>query len=247
MDNLLSLDGRIALVTGGANGLGAETSRLLAERGATVVIADIDGDAARATADKIGDRATSRQLDVSDEAQWSSLVDEIAAKFGGLDILVNNAGIFTVGSIRETEVANFERMFRVNQIGVLLGMKTSVDLLAKSAHAVIINLSSVVAMRGTQGQSAYAATKWAVRGLTKCAALEFAPLGIRVNSVHPGPSETSIIEPWGPDMIEQIRKMIPLGRLGTPMDTAQMVAFLASDAASYMSGAEFVVDGAVAA
>ena len=244
MSDTLRLEGRVALVTGAAQGIGAEITQLLAQRGATVILADIDETVQR-TAGALGDVASHASLDVSDEAQWRQVVAHIEAEHGRLDILVNNAGLFTGATIRDTQADAFERMFRVNQLGVLLGMKSGVDALAKSKHAAIVNMSSVVSQRGTTGQTAYAATKWAVRGMTKCAALEFAPHGIRVNSVHPGPSETRMVESWGADWLEAVRRRVPLGRLGKPHDMAEMVAFLVSDAASYISGAEFVVDGGV--
>lgn len=241
----LNLESRIALVTGAAQGIGAATAQLLADRGATVVLADVNEAAVREAAQRIGRGASSVVLDVTKETQWIEVVAAIESRHRGLDILVNNAGAFAPNTIAETTTDQFERLVRINQIGPFLGMKTSADLLAKSTHAVIINLSSVVALRGTTSQMAYAATKWAVRGMTKCAALEFAPRGIRVVSVHPGPTDTQMLRLWGDETVEQVRGMVPLGRLGRATDTAEMIAFLASDAASYVSGAEFVVDGAV--
>jgi 3alpha(or 20beta)-hydroxysteroid dehydrogenase len=241
----LELKERIALVTGAAQGIGAATAQLLAERGAMVVLADVNEEAVREVAERIGRGASSVMLDVTKENQWREAVASVESRHRGLDILVNNAGAASFAIMGETTVGEFERLVRINQIGPFLGMRISAELLAKSAHAVIINLSSVVALRGTTSQIAYAATKWAVRGMTKCAALELAPRGIRVVSVHPGPTDTQMLGLWGAETVEQIRRMIPLGRLGRPIDTAEMIAFLASDAASYVSGTEFVVDGAV--
>lgn len=243
----MDLTGRVALVTGGAQGIGTVTAQLLAERGATVVLADVNESAANEAAEKIGQSASGVALDVTDERQWIDVLAMIEQKHGGLNILVNNAGIFTPSMVTETTVTDFERMVRVNQIGPFLGMKTSAQLLEKSGHGVIVNLSSVVALRGTLSQIAYAGTKWAVRGMTKCAALELTPRGIRVVSVHPGPTDTQMLSVWGAEGVEQVRQLIPMGRLGQASDTAEMIAFLVSDAASYVSGAEFVVDGAVSA
>jgi 3alpha(or 20beta)-hydroxysteroid dehydrogenase len=245
MSEALRLEGRVALVTGAAHGIGAEIARVLVDRGADVVLADIDEEAVKATSAALGARASAVRLDVADEAQWQEVVAGVVAAHERLDILVNNAGVFVGGTIRETQVEAFERMFRVNQLGVMLGMKSAIGVLADSKHPAIVNMSSVVSQRGTTGQSAYAATKWAVRGLTKCAALEFARQGVRVNSVHPGPSETRMVAPWGDEWLETVRKHVPLRRLGQPHDMAQAVAFLVSDAASYINGAEFVVDGGI--
>ena len=244
MSDSISLNGKVAIITGAAHGLGAETARLFARRGARLVVADVDPEG-QGLVESIGDAARFMHLDVSDEANWQHVVSATLDIFGGLDILVNNAGIFSPGTIRETGSDLFERLFRVNQLGTLLGIKYATDALAASRAPSIVNVSSCVGMRGTTGQSAYAATKWAVRGLTKCAALELAPQRIRVNSVHPGPSDTRIMAPWGEEAIERIRAMIPFGRFGKANETAEAVAFLASDAAAYTSGAELAVDGAV--
>jgi 3alpha(or 20beta)-hydroxysteroid dehydrogenase len=241
----MDLTGRVALVTGAAQGIGAVTAQLLTERGATVVLADVNESAANEAAEKIGRSASGIALDVTDEGQWVDTLARIEDRHGGLNILVNNAGTFTPSMLTETTLADFERMVRVNQVGPFLGMKTAASLLEKSGHAVIINLSSVVALRGTMSQIAYAGTKWAVRGMTKCAALELTPRGIRVVSVHPGPTDTQMLSVWGAEGVEQVRQLVPMGRLGQAIDTAEMIAFLASDAASYVSGSEFVVDGAV--
>lgn len=200
---------------------------------------------AEEVATSIGTRASFALLDVTREEEWRAVVARAADRFGGLDILVNNAGILTLAPIVEINAEDSERMFRVNQQGPLLGMKTAAPVLARSRrNPAIINLSSCVAMRGTMGQTAYAATKWAVRGMTKCAALEFAPFGIRVNSVHPGPSETDMMGDWLKGQSDAIKDSILLGRFGKPAEIAETIAFLPSDAASYISGAEIEVDGA---
>lgn len=244
MNKNRDLSNKVALVTGAAQGLGAEMAGLLVERGACVVFADINAAASECVA-RHGKNACFASLDVSSEEQWHHVIDAAVGRFGRLDILVNNAGIFAPGTFQETSVDMLERMFRVNQLGTYLGMKTAAPVLARAPGASIVNISSCVGLRGTISQSAYAATKWAVRGLTKCAALEFAPMGIRVNSVHPGPSETGMMETWSEEHSNAIRAMIPLGRFGKPLEVAEAVAFLASDAASYISGAELAVDGAV--
>jgi len=235
--------GKVALVTGAAQGFGAEICRVLSARGATVLLADIDEAGASLAAEL--PNAHFRKLDVSDEADWREVADGVVAVFGGLDVLVNNAGVFAPGALEEVEVATLERFYRVNQLGVALGMKACVNGLALRGGGSIVNMSSCVAMRGVAGQFGYAASKWAVRGMTKCAAIELAPRGIRVNSVHPGPHETRMLEPWSEEQRQAILSLIPMGRFGRPVETAHAVAYLASDAASYISGAELSVDGAV--
>jgi 3alpha(or 20beta)-hydroxysteroid dehydrogenase len=246
MMSSVGLNEKVAMVTGGAQGIGAEIAALLAARGATVVLTDTNG-AGQLVADRIGERALFKKLNVTLEEEWREVVDGTLSRFGRINILVNNAGIFHPGTILDTTVEQYEQMFRVNQMGTFLGMKTVAAKMVAAENPVIINIASCVSLRGTRAQSGYAATKWAVRGMSRCAAIEFAPLGIRVNSVHPGPTETAMLGPWSEEGREFLRSKIPLGKFGKPIDIAETVAFLASDAASYITGAEVGVDGGVGA
>ena len=242
----MELNGKVAIVTGAAQGIGVEIAALLAQRGATVVLADID-ERAVAAATRIGPKAVFVRLDVTSESSWTDLTKQVMERFRRINILVNNAGIFSGSTIVETSAEAFERMFRVNQLGVLLGMKSVAPLMEADDNAAIVNISSCVGMRGTTAQTAYAATKWAVRGMTKCAALEFAQQGIRVNSVHPGPIPTGINEDFLKERLEFLLSRIPLRRLGEPKDVAEAVAYFASEGAKYVTGAEISVDGGFAA
>jgi len=232
----LSLDGRVALVTGGARGQGEAEARLLAERGAEVIVADVLDGTDVATA--VGGRFV--HLDVGDGASWDALV----AGFERLDVLVNNAGIIRVGSLERTSEADFLEVVRVNQLGTFLGMQRCVPLLRASGNASIVNVSSVAGMTGVANMVAYGASKWAIRGMTKTAALELGHDGIRVNSVHPGGVDTPMIQGHfeGADT-DAINAALPVPRIGQPEDVAQLVAFLASDASAYCTGSEFVIDG----
>ena len=240
------LDGRVALVTGAARGMGAAEARALADAGARVVLADVLGDEAKGTAAAIGPTARSVALDVSDESAWQRVVAEIVAEEGRLDVLVNNAGIRVGGRVDQMTSEDYLSVVRVNQLGTFLGMRTAAPVMTVGGGGSIVNTSS--AMAGTRGRPAsvaYTATKWAIIGMTKSAALDLAPMNIRVNAVLPGvidtpmaPAATSAADPMA-----AVAASLPLARLGSPEEVAQLVVFLASDDSSYCTGSEFSADG----
>lgn len=243
------LQGKVAIITGGARGMGAATARLFVGEGATVVIADVldkDGQALAAT---LGSGAVFRHLDVSDDAAWTALAAETEKLFGKIDVLVNNAGILIFKSIAQTSRAEYERILQVNIVGAFLGLKIVSPYMIKRKSGSIVNISSVDGMKGANSLSAYASSKWALRGLTKVAALEFGHQGVRVNSVHPGGIDTIMTNPENetPQDLAQRFLNVPLQRAGSAEEAAYVTTFLASDEASYVNGAEITVDGGMVA
>ena len=235
---------RVALVTGGASGIGRATADRLVADGVTVVIADIQdeaGEAAAAELRRAGSSATYVHLDVADEASWEQAVTAIERDHGRLDILVNNAGIGDTDPIEKTSLETYERVVTITQTSVFLGMKASADLLKESGAGAVVNVSSIFGIVGGFGVSpAYAAAKGAVRTLTKNVALLWATQGVRVNSVHPGFIDTPIL---GETDRGTLVEVTPMDRLGTPAEVAEAIAFLVSPAASFITGAELAVDG----
>jgi 3alpha(or 20beta)-hydroxysteroid dehydrogenase len=239
------LDGKIALITGGARGQGAAEAGLFASEGATVYITDVLDDEGKATADSLGDAVTYLHHDVTQEDEWASVVDRIVADEGSIDVLVNNAGIFRTVALFETTVDDWQRMLDINQTGVFLGLRAAGQVMRSQGSGSIINISSIAGLGGSAVAFAYGATKWAVRGMTKSAALELAPSGVRVNSVHPGIIETAMLDEF--ESVEQVVSRIPAGRTASADEVAQLVLFLASDESAYCNGHEFVIDGAMKA
>ena len=239
------LEGKVALISGSARGMGEAEARLFASQGAKVVLADVLDEEGEKAAAAIGGAAIFQHLDVTDEAQWQAAVARAESSFGKLDVLVNNAGILRYGPIETTSLEEYELVLRVNQIGPFLGMKAAIPALRRAGGGSIVNISSMAGMRGIAGLVAYASSKFAVRGMTKVAALELGRDGIRVNSVHPGGVETPMTRPFGaqtdPSTVREYTT--PIGRIGRPDEIAQLVLFLASEKSSYCTGSEFLVDG----
>ncbi len=239
------LDGKVALVTGGARGQGAAEARIFAREGATVVITDVLDEAGEQTAGELG--CEYHHLDVTSEAEWERVVADIVARHGRLDVLMNNAGIFKPAQLLNTSTEMWNQTVAINQTGVFLGMRTVAKAMVAAGNGgSIINTSSIAGLEGGFGATAYGATKWAVTGMTRTVAKELGKHAIRVNSIHPGAIVTDMIT----NMLEGGRdeKMIarqPLKRLGTPDDIAEMALFLASDRSSYCTGQQFTVDGGV--
>lgn len=238
-----TLDGRTALVTGGARGIGAAIVRRLHAEGANVVITDLLDAEGEALAAGLGQRALFVHHDVADEAGWQAAVAAAVERFGALHVLVNNAGVYQPGAVEDTSTATFEWMVRVNQTGTFLGMKHALEPMKAAGGGSIINISSIAGMVGFPGACAYVGTKWAVRGMTKTVALEFARHRIRVNSVHPGFIDTPMLAGNSDEANAAGIAATPLKRVGQPDDIAAAVAYLAGDGASFVTGTELVVDG----
>jgi 3alpha(or 20beta)-hydroxysteroid dehydrogenase len=232
------LDGKVAVVTGGSRGIGAEISRLFAAEGARVVVADVLTQEGEALAEEIGDAALFMHLDVTDESQWAQVVAVAEQEFGPIDVLVNNAGIVAFGTIAEQELKSFQHVLDVNLVGPWLGMHVAFPSMQRAGGGAVVNVSSTAGLMGYSNLGAYVASKWGLRGLTKSAALEFARDNIRVCSVHPGPIRTPMTAQFDDSMCEAQ----PIPRFGEPQEVAKMVLFVVADA-TYSTGTEFVVDG----
>jgi 3alpha(or 20beta)-hydroxysteroid dehydrogenase len=238
----MSLTGRVALITGAAQGQGAAEAKLFTAHGAKVVLTDVRDEHGKALAETL-QGATYAHLDVTDEAAWEQMITQVLASHGGLHILVNNAGISHFSAIEELPLADFRRVLDINLLGTYLGMKHSLRAL-KVDGGSIINVTSIAALTGRAGLGAYAASKWAVRGLSRAAALEFAPYKVRVNSIIPGVIETPMTQDaYGTEQMLQRGAQLPVGRVGQPLDIANLALFLASDMSSFCTGGEYLCDG----
>lgn len=245
-----TLEGKVALITGAARGQGAAEARLFAQRGAKVMLCDLLDDEGQAVAAEIGANAAYMRLDVTSESDWKKVVQATVDKFGKLNVLINNAGIITpTKEIGDTSLDDYMKVINVNQVGVFLGMREVVAPMKTAGGGSIVNISSIDGLIGMHGATAYCATKFAVRGMTKVAALELGKYGIRVNSLHPGGVQTKILDDTGlsQEQAAEAFKQIPLGRIGQSEEMATLAAYLASDDASYSTGSEFIADGGLTA
>ncbi len=246
----MRLKDKIAIVTGAGNGIGRDSAMRFAQEGAIVVATDIDIEAANATVAALretGAQAVAMRHDVSSEADWKAVADEAMRAHRRIDVLMNNAGIYVVRALAETTLKDWERMMSINVTGVFLGMREIVPLMAAAGGGSVINMSSVAGMVGGTGHTMYGASKGAVRTMTKDVAIEFAARNVRVNSVHPGLVDTGMADyaaqAMGRDKDVIGQAVAPMGRLGKVREVSDLVVFLASDEAGYITGAEMVVDG----
>ena len=247
------LDGKVALISGGAQGQGAAEARMFAAEGAKVVIGDIldvDGTKVAAEIAESGGDTLFVHLDVTNEEDWRDAIEAAVSKFGKLNVLVNNAGIWRGGRVEDTTVEEWDAILDVNAKGVFLGTKLAIAEMRKAGGGSIINISSTAGLVGGPRSTAYTASKGAVRLLTKATAVQYGREGIRANSIHPGPIDTAMIhEVWHGDeqtRAESIARTV-LGRVGTAEDVAYGALFLASDESSFMTGSEMVIDGGITA
>jgi 3alpha(or 20beta)-hydroxysteroid dehydrogenase len=244
------LQGKVAIVTGGARGMGEATVRLFVEHGAKVVIGDVLADEGQALADELGGNACFLHMDVSKQEDWDQAV-LAAQEFGPLNVLVNNAAIVHMASIADTTNEDYMRVVSINQLGSFMGVRAVIEPMKAAGGGSIINISSIDGVQSKAGLSAYSSTKWAVRGLTKSAAIELGQYGIRVNSVHPGGIFTAMggagIGISEQEMSESVYADFPIPRVGRPEEVAYVTLFLATDEASYSTGGEFMADGGWAA
>jgi 3alpha(or 20beta)-hydroxysteroid dehydrogenase len=233
------VEGKVVLITGAARGQGASHARRLAAEGATVVVTDVLDELGSKVAADLGCRY--EHLDVRQAEHWTRVLDLIQAEHGRLDVLINNAGVLQVGTLEQTTLSDYLEVIAVNQVGCFLGMQAALPALRAAPHGSIINISSSAAMNGSALLTAYSASKWAVRGMTKCAAIELGPDRIRVNSVHPGTVRTPMTD--GPHDLDEMCSGLPVPRAAEPDEISGLVLFLSSDESVFCTGSEFVIDG----
>lgn len=237
------IDGKVAIVTGARGGIGKAIARKLHASGAKMVLTDIEMLPA-AILEEFGDAAIALEHDISEANDWANTVAAATERFGGVDILINNAAHYDAKSVMETSQEEFSQHWRVNELGGFLGIKAVIAAMQGRGGGSIVNISSGAGLRGMPSMFAYSTTKWAIRGMTRSAALDLAPLNIRVNSVHPGIINTAMLHDHNSrEVVEQLKALTPLGVIGEPENIAEAVAYLASSAARFVTGSELVVDG----
>jgi 3alpha(or 20beta)-hydroxysteroid dehydrogenase len=238
------LDGKVAIVTGAARGQGEAEARLFVQEGARVLLGDVLDEPGRVVAKELGDAADYVHLDVSSEADWAAALAQAEERFGPVTVLVNNAAILRPAAIEDTTLADYMAVINVNQVGCFLGMRAVIPGMKAAGTGSIVNISSMDGQGSKNGLVSYSASKFAIRGMTKTAAIELGHFGIRVNSIHPGGVNTPMGNPFGDsEAIKPVFAKMPIPRIGEPIEIAYMALFLASDEASYCTGAEFTVDG----
>ena len=239
------LDGKVVVISGAARGQGAAEARLFAAEGAKVLLGDVLDAEGQAVADAIGDAAHYQRLDVTDEGSWAGAIEAAENQFGPVTTLINNAGIFKLAPLTAVTKNEYQQVIDVNQVGVFLGMKAVASSMERAGGGSIINISSIDGLIGSSNSMAYVASKFAVRGMTKVAAIELGPLGIRVNSIHPGGIRTPMLTEAGIDdaAADAMFGTVPLRRIGESEEVANLALYLASEDSSYSTGSEFVVDG----
>lgn len=240
------VDNKVALITGAAQGMGETHARLLLKEGAKVIITDLNAEKGEALAAELGENAFFVKHDVTNEEEWKNAVEEGEKKFGPINVLVNNAGISVSKSFQDTSLDDYMKIININQVSVFLGMKHTQPSMVKAGGGSMINISSINGL--VSGAVGYTDSKFAVRGITKAGAIQFAHDNIRVNSVHPGVIETPMVtEGDSYEVIKEYAKMIPIGRMAQPEEVSNLILFLASDESVYSTGSEFIIDGGLTA
>lgn len=246
------LEQKVAIITGGARGLGESVARMFVAEGARVIIADVSDAVGQKLCEELGPNAHYVHLDVTSESDWQRAIDSTCSRFGNPTVLVNNAGIYRPAPMESVSADEYMLTIRINQLGTFLGMRSVIKPMKEAGAGSIVNIASTAALQGQAGALSYVASKFAVRGMTKTAALELAPFRIRVNSVHPGAMATPmLVEAFGaPDTADLIKRdmpSIPVRRMSAPVEIARLVLYVASDDASYSTGGEFIADGGLTA